>query len=171
MGRLMDYFFYDASMHFELLTTEDGVSLERLNKQKGLNTTNNWHSASSSVGYATPGHENSQHLNKISTSAIITVEPKLFSPNNDGNKDYTSIHYQLKSNGWVATVGIYTDYGRSIRTLVNNQSMANTGIIVWNGTDDSGQLMPMGIYIVLFRIWKIDHSPEIYKKTVVLLRN
>ncbi|MGB0390312.1 MAG: lamin tail domain-containing protein [Salibacteraceae bacterium] len=168
MGLLNDEFAYDESMHLEVITDPKGVSLERVNYLIGANTANNWHSAASSVGYATPGMENSQFNSGNPENSAVTVSPKTFTPNNDGYKDVTSINYEFNEAGFIATVTIHNDQGQLVNTLINNQSVESSGAVIWNGTNDNGEIMPTGMYIVMFRIFNLENKQSVYKNVVVL---
>ncbi len=54
MGKVVDEVNYSESQQFDLLSDYNGVSLERVNYVVNSNFIENWHSAASDVGYATP---------------------------------------------------------------------------------------------------------------------
>jgi hypothetical protein len=168
MGLLNDQFIYSETMHFELITDFKGVTLERVNYQLGVNTKNNWHSAASTSGFATPGFENSQYLNGSEPDDKVVVAPKTFSPNNDGYKDVTAIRYDFDIDGLVATVTIHNENGQLIKTLINNQSIDATGELNWDGTNENEQILPTGMYIVMFRVFDINNNQNVYKNVIVL---
>ncbi len=62
--QVIDELHYTDKMHSPLFADEEGVSLERISFSDETNNPKNWHSASTSSGYGTPGYENSQ-LRKI----------------------------------------------------------------------------------------------------------
>lgn len=168
MGLLNDEFIYSEDMHFELISDPKGVSLERVNYTVGANTSKNWHSAASTSYYGTPGLENSQFITNASASTEVTVSPKTFSPNNDGYKDVTSIAYNFEADGFVATVTIHNDQGQQVKNLINNQSIDAQGEITWDGTNENNQILPTGMYIVMFRIFNLENQQHVYKNVVVL---
>jgi hypothetical protein len=168
MGLLNDQFMYNENMHFELLNTTKGVSLERINYLTGTNTGNNWHSAASTADFATPGFTNSQYLMSGSGSGSVSITPKTFSPNNDGYKDVLSITYQFNTEGYVATVSIHNAEGQLINTLINNQTVGIDGAFQWDGTNDNGELMPTGMYIVMMRVFDLENNHQVFKNVVVL---
>jgi len=168
MGLLGDRFQYNEDMHFELLNTVKGVSLERINYLPGENTSNNWHSAASTSDFATPGFQNSQYLSTTATGAHVTISPKTFTPNNDGYKDVLSIAYSFNNDGNVVTLTVHNADGQLIRTLVNNQSVGTEGTFQWDGMNDNGELMPTGMYIILMRVFDLDNNQQVIKNVTVL---
>mgnify|MGYP003634309406 CR=1 FL=1 len=168
MGLLNDQFEYNESMHFELITDPKGVSLERINYLLGTNSASNWHSAASTAGFATPGYENSQYLSGTSDGNEITISPKTFSPNNDGYKDVTAIAYRFDTEGYVATITIHNDNGQLVKTLVNNQTINASGEFIWDGTNQRNEILPTGMYIVLFRVFDLENNQLVFKNVTVL---
>ncbi|MFT5877459.1 MAG: hypothetical protein ACI8SA_001321 [Dokdonia sp.] len=168
MGLMTDDFQYDEDMHFELISDPKGVTLERVNYKLGINSSNNWHSAASTAGFATPGFENSQFNTGSEGSTEVTISPKTFTPNNDGYTDVTSINYNFEASGFVATITVHNAQGQLIQTLLNNQSIEAKGSIIWNGTNERMELMPTGMYIVMFRIFNLENEQQVYKNVVVL---
>jgi len=57
----------------------------------------------------------------------------------------TSIEYALPEKGLVK-LSIYNMLGQEVRTLVNTVQDANSYRVVWNGLDNSGKMVPSGIY-------------------------
>ncbi|MBK7212486.1 MAG: lamin tail domain-containing protein [Bacteroidales bacterium] len=86
-GSLIDQMSYSESMQYGLLTNTDGISLERINPEISSNEPGNWHSAASTVGFATPAYQNSQFGAALLKEGELTVSPAIFSPDNDGHDD------------------------------------------------------------------------------------
>ncbi|NJK96678.1 MAG: lamin tail domain-containing protein [Bacteroidales bacterium] len=103
----MDEFCYTKKYHFPLLADPSGVSLERIRYNEPAADPTNWHSASSTSGFATPGERNSQYLESKDTGNEITLEYEIFSPDNDGYKDMATLHYNLDQPGYVATIIVF----------------------------------------------------------------
>ncbi|MBZ0242696.1 MAG: lamin tail domain-containing protein, partial [Bacteroidales bacterium] len=99
-GALIDLFSYTESMHYPLLTTYKGVSLERISFDSPSNEGSSWHSAAESVGFGTPGLQNSMFRAFPELDDAITIEPELFSPDGDGRDDVTSIAYSFDEAGY-----------------------------------------------------------------------
>lgn len=58
----------------------------------------------------------------------------------------TNIAYQLSSSGYV-TLSVYDLLGQKIKTLVSKDQSAGSYNVNWNGTDESGNSVPTGIYL------------------------
>jgi hypothetical protein len=163
-GIVIDEFAYTDGMQFALLQTTEGVSLERIHFDRHASETSNWHSASETVGWATPGYENSVFMEWVATSDEITVEPELFSPNNDGYNDVVNFRYQFEKAGFVANVTIFNEKGMLIRKVVQNELLAAHGTFSWDGLMDDLSKAPAGIYIVYFEIFDLDGNSKQFKK-------
>ncbi|MCW3785508.1 lamin tail domain-containing protein [Plebeiibacterium sediminum] len=154
-GSLIDYFEYSEDMHYELLSNQEGVSLERLNFDAPTNNSNNWHSASTTAFYATPTQTNSQYSSSevSEKSNWIWVEEESFSPDSDGYKDYLRIDYKTPDVGYSGTVKVYNKNGIPVKTLVNNELLSSEGFIQWDGVLSNHIKAPMGIYIIFAEIF------------------
>jgi len=165
---VLDNFEYSEDMHFALLVTNEGVSLERISFKRATNDKSNWHSASELAGFATPAYENSQFLEVEDMDEDIHLEPEMFSPDNDGFEDFTTIHFALAEPGYVANIKIFDSKGRLIRYLSNNQLLGADGTITWDGLDDYKQKAPVGIYVIFIELFDLDGNVKHYKKKVVV---
>lgn len=165
---IIDHFTYNSAMHFALLKDTKGISLERVNFSRPTNSVTNWHSASSSVGFATPGFKNSQFLNLISSEESLKVDPETFSPNGDGWNDQVTIYYQFDQPGYSATIQIFDSSGRLVKTLVNNELMSSDGVYSWDGINDERKKERTGIYIIYMNAIHLSGMIKQYKKVCVL---
>lgn len=167
---LIDHFSYDEDMHFPLLNDVDGVSLERLEFDRLSSDVTNWHSAAEDVGFATPGYLNSQSqstsVNTVANS--ITLEPKVFSPDNDGFEDVMNINYNLDTEGYVASIAIFDAHGRLIRWLVQNELLSTSGVLSWDGTTDGSERALIGTYVLFFEVYNLNGQIESFKKACVV---
>lgn len=157
---IIDKFSYSESLHHDLLEDTEGVSLERINYKE-----NNWHSAASSHNYGTPGYSNSQYIEF--SNLEIEIKPKLFTPDFDGNDDFTTISYNLDDIGYVGKIEIYNTIGQKIKTVISNSILETKGVFIWDGTSDNGERVTIGYYIVVFEFNKNGNTQKT-KKTVVL---
>ncbi|MPR35835.1 lamin tail domain-containing protein [Salmonirosea aquatica] len=167
-GRLFDLFEYRENFHSPLLADTKGVSLERIYPEKQGNDPQNWQSAASVVGYATPGYANSQG-NAGQGNDGFRVEPEAFTPNGDGADDFTTIRYTLGTPGVIASIRIYDTQGRLVRDLVTNQTVGTGGEIRWEGTDDRGESVRTGYYLVLIDSFDNSGNSQQFKKKVVVV--
>lgn len=161
---------YDKSQHYKLLASQDGVSLERLDFDKPTYDLSNWHSASQTVGFATPGYQNSQ-FNKIAVAeSSIAIEPKVFSPDNDGYEDRLHISYKLNEPGYTATIAIYNANGQFMCFILNNKLLEIEGTVFWDGFDTNQKPCQIGIYIVYVEMFNINGNKIVEKHAVTLSR-
>lgn len=165
--KLMDSLWYDQQMHYALLTDYEGVSLEKRDPEKPSGDISNWHSASSTSGYATPGYANSQIINEASSPAF-TVQPEAFSPDADGVDDHVSIQYEQRFAGMLATIQIYNTGGRMVKNLIQNQLIGTHGTLQWDGTDDRGNLVRTGYYFLVIDTFEVGGHTQQYTCKVVV---
>ena len=159
----VDRFDYLEEYHFPLLSSVDGVSLERLSYTRPTNEEGNWSSASEKVGFATPGYVNSQFLPEGRANAKFELQDEVFSPDNDGFEDVLLINYALDRPDYLATIRIFDRRGRVIRGLTNNLLLGTDGTIAWDGTTDDRSKARIGPHIVLVEIFSPDGDTETFK--------
>lgn len=164
----IDDFSYDESMHFQLLNSFKGVSLERIHPELATQDAKNWHSASQSCGFGTPTYKNSQYAHFEDNSAEITIEPEVFSPDMDGRDDILNIRYKFSEPGYVANITIFDAKGREIRRLIRNEMCGIEGYFVWDGLTDAKTKAEIGIYIVYVELFNLNGTTRSFKKTCVV---
>ena len=165
---ICDYFSYDEDLQFGLINNPDGISLERIDFDRATNEVSNWHSAAESVGWATPGLENSQYYPGQITNDQVSVEPEIFSPDNDGFDDILNINYTMANPGFVGSVTIFDANGRVIRSLVQNELLAAAGTVSWDGLNNKREKARIGMYIVYFEVFDLEGNVSGVKKTCVV---
>jgi hypothetical protein len=167
-GLEIDRFTYSKNLHLSLLTTQDGVSLERI-RTNGPSNGSNFHSAAGAVGYATPGRANSQAQDTPGGNQELTLEPEVFTPDDDGQQDFATLTYHLDASGYAATITVYDALGRLTRRLVRNETLPTNGLVQWDGVDDKGHKAAVGYYILLVELFRPSGGEKReFKKTVVL---
>lgn len=167
-GKVIDLAGYASDMQYPLLTSLDGVSLERISPERSSKDVTNWHSASESVGYATPAYKNSQLSSAVTDGNEITLSPVIFSPDNDGYNDNLSIAYSFGLSGNNVSITIYDASGRLVRNLVNHELCGTSGAFAWDGITNDRFKAPIGRYIVFVEIFDMDGNVKQYKKATVL---
>ncbi|MCB0400805.1 MAG: lamin tail domain-containing protein [Flavobacteriales bacterium] len=168
LNAVIDEVHYNEDMHFALLNSVDGVSLERIDYNRPSNDVTNWHSAAEDVGFATPGYENSQYMNTNTDGGDIVIDPESFSPDNDGVDDVVNISYNFPEPGYVANIVIYDAKGRLVRNLVKNELLGTSGTFSWDGTADDNEKGRIGIYIIFVEAFDLQGNTKHFKKTCVL---
>lgn len=165
---LIDEFSYSEKMHHTLLSNREGIALERLHYDSTTQDASNWHSASFTCGYGTPGYQNSQFTALIQPTASFQITPKSFSPNNDGNDDTATIYYSFDEAGYFVTIRIYNSNGNCVRNILQNNLSSTEEKTSWDGTDDNGKLLPIGIYIITIEAFTPTGKRFKSKEVIVL---
>lgn len=148
-GELIDSIAYLDDWHYPLLSDKEGVSLERISFTNTSRASDNWHSAASAVGFATPGYLNSQSIGVHGGGKYFNLQNTTVSPDNDGFEDVLILNYQLPKPDYATTIKIFDLEGRLIQDWANNTTLGTEGFLSWNGTDYNQQKAAIGIYIVM----------------------
>ena len=169
-NEIIDELNYSESMHFQLLNSYEGVSLERLSDALPTDQKSNWHSASETSGFATPGIENSQSITIESMTGEFNLSTQVFSPDNDGNDDVIQFHYSNMKSGSVGNLTIYNEKGIRVKRLVRNEYLGPEGNAIWDGLSDNGEALGIGIYIATFEAFNEDGIQVKHKRDFILAR-
>ncbi|MEP6614989.1 MAG: lamin tail domain-containing protein [Ginsengibacter sp.] len=168
-GNIVDEVKYNDKWHFQLISNTEGVALERID-YNAPSSQNNFHSAATSAGYGTPGTKNSQHKIDQQFTGQVSINPEIFSPDNDGFDDFLTIEYNFPATGYVANISIFDVNGRPVRYLQRNALSGTKGSYRWDGLGEKQQQLPQGIYIVFTEIFNAAGNKSQFKNTVVLAR-
>jgi hypothetical protein len=163
-GVLLDSVLYHEDQHFQLLSDYNGISLERIIFEGNGYDPNNWHSASSVEGYATPGYENSQYINTPKSMNQFELTSSIISPDGDGFEDFLTLNYHMNNLGYVLNGYIYDLTGFQVHHPYNNVTLGNKGSLKWNGLDSKGVKLPIGNYILLIEAF--NETGKIIKKKI-----
>ena len=155
-------------MHYPLIKVTKGVALERVAFDIPSDDVDNWHSAAESVHFGTPGYANSMMQNVDSSDDAVSVVPDLFSPDGDGIDDNCMISYRFDEPGYTMNVYIFAASGQLVRHLAKGELVGQEGSLIWNGTDDNNNRVPIGIYVVVTEVFNFDGVVKKYKKGVVV---
>ena len=167
-GDIIDEVHYNESWHFPLLQSNEGVSLERIDRTASSTNPSNWHSAASTEGFATPGRKNSQEKLTTTSNALFEIIPAAFSPDGDGWQDYCQLSYTTRQNGQMASITIVDASGRIVKRLVPQALLATNGYFSWNGTDEKGQLCVPGNYLFIVELFDLNGNRSKRRLPVVV---
>ncbi len=161
-GLQIDSVQYTEKQHFKLLSSYDGVSLEKISHREPSINTNNWHSASNISGFATPGFQNSQFIDNLTSSTAFQLKSKTFSPDGDGYNDVLLLQYNFSQEGFTANLYIYNLAGKLVAHPVNNKTLNTNGFLHWDGILENGSKAPLGNYILFLETFNLNG--EVIKK-------
>lgn len=167
-NQTIDQLFYSDDFHSALLKDKEGVSLERISCDEPTNLSQNWKSATSSAGFATPGFINSNAFNNLSPeTGQVRIDPEVFNPY-DASRSFSLISYEFEVSGLIANVKILDRQGRLIKTIINNESLSYNGFFRWDGDRDDGSKAGSGYYVVWFETFDLSGVVKTFRKRVVM---
>lgn len=166
----IDVVTYSEDWHYDLISDQDGVSLERLDPAGNSQNPQNWFSASFTVGNGTPTGENSQSRATTNTGDELILSDDIFTPDLDGMEDQLTIQLNVNQQQVAATIAVYNIRGNVVRTLLNNQLIGPENTLLWDGLDDQGEQLPIGHYIVFAEWFNSEGDGGSDKEKVVLSR-
>lgn len=167
-GNTIDFVAYSPKWVNPNISNTKGLSLERINPLLNGNDRNNWNSCVDMYG-GTPLKQNSIYSVIPVSKGKVTIAPNPFSPDGDGFEDFAIIDYSLPMQVSQLRVKVFDVKGRLVRTLANNMPSGSKGQIIFNGLNDNGERLRIGIYIVYLEA--LDSSGgtvETVKSTVVV---
>jgi len=165
-GRLLDRVRYSEDWYGH--SVPKGTSLEKINPWLASQNSENWTASVAEQG-STPTEVNSVFVETPPVKTTLQIQPNPFSPDNDGQDDFTIISVQLPSVTGFITCRIFDTRGRLVRTLAINQPVGSTAHLVWNGLKDNGALARLGMYIVLVELYATQTNERYPLKGVVVL--
>lgn len=168
LGVVIDQMYFSEKMHYPLLKVTKGVALERVSFNQPSMDANNWHSAAESVHFGTPGYANSMMQNAEPSEDAVSVSPEVFSPDGDGFDDDCFINYHFDEAGYTMNVYIFNVAGQLVKHLAKGELVGQEGSVIWNGTDNNNNRVPIGIYIVITEVFNLDGVVKKYKNAAVV---
>lgn len=126
------------------------ASLERVNPALDPTDPHAW--APSVPDGGTPGERNSTFLEVIPTSASVSASPDPF-------QDRTIVTYEVPSEASYVRLWVFNPQGQPVRKLLEGAPSGGEGKAVWDGRDDRGELLPMGIYVLYLEA--MDHRRQV----------
>ena len=159
-GNLMDVLQYPDNWG----GTENGRSMERVSPASAV-----WFPSAHPSG-ATPGRENSVHMEDISGDKVgLTVIPETFSPDGDGIADEVEIRISLPVPYSRISLRIFDVKGRLVRFLAEGISSGPNSVYQWDGKWEDGKTGRIGPYIIHLEAISESYKKKYEAKTVVIL--
>ena len=162
---LIDTLFYDGKW------AEKGISLERASFLLPANSNDNL-KACIAADSSTCGKANSvldTSVKPDATSSKIHIFPNPFSPNGADGKNECTIKYTLPNKQFKASCKIYNLNGIEIRSLSNDDIFDSELNLTWDGANDSGFRMPVGVYPVILEIKDLKEGASKAEKGVIVI--
>ncbi len=167
-GTVVDQMFYSEKMHYPLLKVTKGVSLERVSFDQPSMNADNWHSAAESAHFGTPGQPNSMMQSAEPSNDEISISPDIFSPDGDGFDDECFINYHFDEVGYTMNIYIFNVAGQLIRHLAKGELVGQEGSALWNGLDNNGKKVPVGVYVVVTEVFNFEGTVKKFKNAVIV---
>jgi hypothetical protein len=159
---------YSDEMHYPLLNETKGVALERISFKQSSMDADNWHSAAERVHFGTPGYENSMRQNAGPSNDEINITPDVFSPDGDGIDDVCFVKYRFDEAGYTMNTYIFNVAGQLVRHLAQGELVGQEGSLIWNGTDNNGNRVPIGVYVVVTEVFSMKGKVKQFKNAAVV---
>jgi len=166
----IDEVIYKEEMHYSLLSGFEGIALEKTGPCLKSGESVNWHSATESSGWGTPGAPNSIFTDIPEESDIVTFSSSKISPDNDGFEDFLDINFSLTGNGNIISATIFDETGNYVKKIASNLLAGPKASLIWDGTADDGSLLKTGIYIVFITLYDDTGKTNKWKKVCTVLR-
>lgn len=160
---------YSPDWHAPSLDETKGTALERISPSGRAGAASNWTSSTNPAG-GTPGQKNAVSLAppENASDTGLQIEPSPFSVERDGA---TRIQYTFDEVPNLIRARIFDARGRQVRTLEDARLTGRSGELVWEGRDDAGNRVRVGVYVVLVEAVQTDAGTVAsFKEPVVVGR-
>ncbi len=167
-NNVIDSVYYSGSWCNNNILNTKNKSLEKLNPLFESNDKTSWSTCVDARG-GTPLKKNSVFTPLKKVSSGLSIFPNPFSPDEDGHEDFTVLAYKFRTPVVQIRARVFDDHGRLVRTLAVNKASSGEGKIVFDGRDDSGATLRMGMYIVFIEaVGAQNKTLETLKEVVVI---
>jgi hypothetical protein len=168
-GTTLDSLYYTPIWHNKNIVSTKNKSLERLNPSLNSNDRTNWNTSVAIEG-ATPLQANSIFTATLMSESKAAILPNPFSPDGDGFEDFATINFSLKQQLAQVRIKVFDSQGRLVRTIAHNKPSGPNNSIIFDGLDDNGRSLRIGIYILLIEIVTNSGETEVLKLPAVIAR-
>ncbi|HRH99426.1 MAG TPA: lamin tail domain-containing protein [Saprospiraceae bacterium] len=168
---VLDSFSFKEQWHHPFIKITEGVSLERSNQDGPSYEQFRWHSASASVGFATPGTTNSNWIvidtAQQKTKNWVNINERVISPDGNGFRDWIAIQFNLDRSDYLVLIDLYDMSGNKVKEIFH-QIISPQEKVVWYGEDSSGSLLTSGNYILHILALHPEGDKKTYKDYLVI---
>ncbi|MBI9071291.1 MAG: lamin tail domain-containing protein [Melioribacteraceae bacterium] len=169
-GNVIDSVSYNADWHNKHVAETKNRSLERINSKFDSNDSQNWSTSVNSLG-ATPLRSNSIYIPDKNSGSEISISPNPFSPDNDGFEDFTIVEINLDEPISQIRAKIFDSKGRLVRNFIPNSSVGSSGKFIFDGLNNDGNPLRIGIYILFVEAVGLDNNIiKTMKEAIVIAR-
>jgi hypothetical protein len=158
----------DSVLYSDAWGGGSGVSVERINPHLGSNDPFNWGWCVHPSG-STPGAANSIFTPVKPGRTELSVSPNPFSPGGDGRSEVTIISYRLPTPAAFLRLFVFDVRGRRVRSLADGRRSGSRGDLLWDGKNDDGESLKMGIYIIYMEALDDRRGVVCRRKATVVL--
>lgn len=146
-GFVVDELTYSPKWHSSVLARTRGIALEKIHPSLQSDRSTSWASCTDTAG-GTPGQTNST-TRPVPGEGTLQVFPSPFSSDPRDLQHPAVISYQQPFRTARATMSIVRPSGVRVATLLNSEGIFWKGALAWDGTNDVGQRVDPGPYIVV----------------------
>ncbi len=167
-GRILDSVRYSSSWHSSAATATKGRSLEKVSPDLPSAVPWSWTTCVDSSG-CTPGAINSV-ARAISSVADIQCNPNPFSARSPlGAKQSTYISIHLPAHQCRVLLRLFDASGRMVREFYHGEYSGSDLGYLWDGRDDAGFDLPLGVYIVHVEAVDVQTQDTIQQSAIVVI--
>lgn len=162
-GEIIDEVSYTSKWHDISIREEKGVALERIDPDGETQDEENWTSAVESVGFGTPGYQNSQYLKKNEGGSTGIEKPRY-----SHQTELYSILYSLDQPGYRCRAYIYSLSGRRVAEIANNELIGTSGELIWDGLGYNSAKLSPGPYVFYLELYHGSGVVKTYKEVFLV---
>lgn len=163
----IDSVLYTSKFHNKYIPVTKNRSLERINPDLNSTIDDNWSTSVNPKG-ATPCLPNSINTSNEKANEKLSVSPNPFSPDNDGFEDFTILNYSFDEPVTLVRLKIFDSQGRLLRTIIDNMVSGSSGSIIFDGMNEDGVPLRIGIYIIFIEA-VTQFNDTLTSRTVVVV--
>lgn len=144
VDQVIDTIIYKEEYHSDLLNDEDGVALEKIDTSQSGLLSHVWASSAENNNYATPGCVNT-YSTPSEDKAIFSLSSPYFGNNFNPR---ANINYSFAKSNYQLSIYVMDRKGITVKQVANNSIVSQEGSYFWDGTNESGEVVAVGIYFI-----------------------